>query len=231
MAFQGFSKKAVQYLHDVYQNNSKAWYETHKKDFEMYLKEPFYEMILELTPQMKKIDPDFILEPKRCLARIYRDVRFSRDGSLYRNRLWLTFKRPAENWLEIPAFFFELTESDWSYGMGYYTAKASDMADFRDYISQNPKSFQAAVRPIAESDSLRIHGETYKKEKPGAPAGLEDWFRLKNFYVGAVSPLQQAMSPGIVKTVSSAFDKMKELYRVLAFDIPEMKAEKQNEWY
>ncbi len=38
MAFQGFSKKAVQYLHDVYQNNSKAWYEAHKKDFEAYLK-------------------------------------------------------------------------------------------------------------------------------------------------------------------------------------------------
>ncbi len=38
MAFQGFSKKAVQYLHDVYQNNSKAWFAANKMFFEEYLK-------------------------------------------------------------------------------------------------------------------------------------------------------------------------------------------------
>ena len=95
MAFKGFNKKAVKYLHDVYHNNSKVWYAAHKKDFERYLKEPFYELILALTPQMRKIDPEFITEPKRCLAHIYRDVRYSPDGTLYRNRLWLTFKRPS----------------------------------------------------------------------------------------------------------------------------------------
>lgn len=229
MAFQGFSQKAVKYLHDVYWNNSKLWYEAHRKDFERYLKEPFTEMILSLTPQMRKIDPAFILEPKRCLARIYRDVRFSRDGSLYRNRLWLTFKRASDNWLEIPAFFFELTENDCSYGMGYYTAKASDMADFREYICQNPRSFRKAVAAINEDGNLSLRGEKYKKQKPDAPKGLEDWFWFKNFYVGASLPLQVAFSPEILEIVSSGFEKIAELYRILAFDIPEMKEERQFE--
>ena len=50
MAFQGFSKKAVQYLHDVYQNNSKAWYEAHKKDFEAFM-----DMHLELCDKRSNL--------------------------------------------------------------------------------------------------------------------------------------------------------------------------------
>lgn len=231
MAFEGFSMQAVKYFHDVVQNNSKVWYEAHKKDFEAYIKEPFYEMISELTPQMLKIDPAFITEPKRCLARIYRDVRFSRGGSLYRNCLWLIFKRPSDNWLEIPAFFFELTEDDCSYGMGYYTAKATDMADLREYIAQNPRSFKKAVKAIEDDPLLTICGERYKRPKPGAPVGLEEWFELKNFYIGATLPLKSAMSADILGTVSEGFEKIKELYHILVTEIPEMREERTRGGY
>ena len=227
MSFKGFNPDIVKYLHNVYTKNSKVWYDKHKGNYQKLVRDPFYEFIGELAPQMTEIDPEIITQPNRCLSRIYKDARFSKDGFLYRNRVWLTFKRPAEDWLIIPAFFFEITEEKCTYGMGYYFATAATMADFRSFILDSPRAFKKAIKPIEDDEFLRIDGDKYKKPKPDAQKGMEDWFTMKNFYVAAERPLELTFSPDILHEVSNAFDKLKELYKILTFDLPEIRKRKE----
>ena len=39
-SFDGFSKEMFQFLHGVKKNNNKAWFEAHREDYELYLREP-----------------------------------------------------------------------------------------------------------------------------------------------------------------------------------------------
>lgn len=122
--FKGFSPEALHFLIDIRTNNSKAWYEEHKPDYRQLLLIPFQNLVSDLSGSMLNIDPQFITTPAvdKTISRIYRDTRFSKDKSLYRDSMWLTFKRPITDWKEVPAYFFEITPQNYRYGMGFYIA-------------------------------------------------------------------------------------------------------------
>ena len=56
------------------------------------VKAPFEAFIQELAPAMLSIDPQMELRPYRCMARLRRDVRFTKDKSPFRDHLWVLFR-------------------------------------------------------------------------------------------------------------------------------------------
>jgi len=176
MEFSGFSDKTLKYLNDIVVMNDRKWYEEHKPDYNKYIKEPFYELIELLTPTIRKIDPQLITDPKKCLSRIYRDARRVKGGCMYRDHVWLVFKRQQNDTLfENPSFYFEITPYGCSCGMGFYCAHARIMEKWRNYIAENPRAFEEAIDPIEESEILDAHGQSYARPKPDCPPGLEKW--------------------------------------------------------
>ncbi|VTR59315.1 Uncharacterised protein [Serratia fonticola] len=69
--------------------------ENNKTAYEKYLLEPFQHLVKSLTPIVQEIDKNIEVSPKigKTISRIYRDTRFSKDKSRFRDRMWLTFKR------------------------------------------------------------------------------------------------------------------------------------------
>ena len=66
---------------------------------------------------MQRIDPQMEIRPHKCLARIRRDTRFTKDKSPYRDHLWLLFRRAAEPREQSLNFWFELGPQN--YGLGH----------------------------------------------------------------------------------------------------------------
>ena len=60
------------------------------------MKAPFEAFIQELAPAMLSIDPQMELRPYRCMARLRRDVRFTKDKSPFRDHLWVLFRHAGE---------------------------------------------------------------------------------------------------------------------------------------
>ena len=220
MQFRGFSPKAVEYLRDVRQNNSKIWYEEHREDYKKYVRQPFLDMIEDLTPTVREIDPAVITEPSKCISRIYRDSRFSKDKHLYRDSAWIVFRRPSSDYLEGPAFFAEIMQSGVRYGMGAYDSSPKAMAGLRNFISDSPELFYQTVTPIAEN-GLSVIGEKYRRAQTGlseraAELGLGSWFELKNFFISSpVLPHEAFYSPDIVTEIAEKFGAMGPFYRLL----------------
>ena len=69
MAFHGFSAEGVDLLQLNRLQNSKEFYDAHKDEIKRLSIRPFHELIAEMTPEMVKIDPQFVTVPSRMVSR------------------------------------------------------------------------------------------------------------------------------------------------------------------
>ena len=141
------------------------------------------ELVIKLTPEMLKIDNNFITAPRvdRTISRIYRDVRFSKDHSLYRDNCWFVFMRDKKLYMGLPAFYFDMSPSGFSYGMGYYQASPASMASIREIILNRDESFTLALKAYQGQDIFVMYGDSYKKTRyPDEPEHLREWLDKKS---------------------------------------------------
>ena len=83
----------LQYLRELNANNNKAWFDANKKRFEA-AKKDVEQLVAELLAGSAKFEPalaDF--KAKDCVFRIYRDVRFSKDKTPYKNNMGAWFNK------------------------------------------------------------------------------------------------------------------------------------------
>lgn len=81
-------------LHD-----SKAWFEAHREDYNRLVLEPLRQLVGEMAPVMLAIDPRLVVQPAvgKTISRIFRDTRFSRDKSAFREHMWISFNRESRS--------------------------------------------------------------------------------------------------------------------------------------
>ena len=216
MEFQGFSSKGLRFLREVRKRNSKPWFEENRSVYTDHLLAPFQQLVAVLSGTMLSIDPMFEVRPaiNKTISRIYRDTRFSNDKSLYRDTMWLTFKRPVKDWQDRPGFFFELTPTTYRYGMGFYQARRSTMDAFRQTIDRNPRKFLRATSFYRTDNRFELHGEKYKRPlESDHPDTIQDWYQRKSWYLACNRKIDDIVqSPDLVDELREGFVMLKSLY-------------------
>lgn len=184
--FNGFSQKTLDFLRDIKANNNKGWFEAHKQDYKDYLLEPLKNLVIELGGFMLTIDPYFETRPavNKTISRIYRDTRFSKDKSPFKDTMWITFKRPSKDWKDAPAYFFEICPDSYRYGMGLYAASPDTMYRFREMIDKRPKEFLKAISFYSKQQIFAVEGEKYKRIfDENKPEEIQNWYQRRNLYL------------------------------------------------
>ena len=77
MAFAGWPPEAIEFYEGLVADNSKAYWQAHREDYERAALAPMLELIAELSPQFGE---GHVFRP-------YRDVRFSADKSPYKTSI------------------------------------------------------------------------------------------------------------------------------------------------
>ena len=213
--FTGFSQKTLIFLDGLGANNNKAWFEEHKPDYQKYVLEPLQDLSTDLSGHMATIDPLFI-GGKRAVSRIQRDTRFSHDKSPYKTSMWITFKRPQEDWADAPAYFFEISPGSYRYGMGFYSASPDTMFKFREALDKEPAEFRKAVAFLKKQTCFQVEGENYKRAARAANPDLIDWYQRKNMYLVCNKNIDNRLfSNVLVSDLLSGFDMIAPFYRYL----------------
>ena len=180
-----FSQKTIDFLFENKLQNSKIWYDDHKADFKEHVLTPLAELVTKLAPTMLSIDDMLICDPKvdKTISRIYRDTRFSKDKSLYRDHMWCSFKRDKKIYTGFPEFFFDVSPAGFCYGFGYYAAGPDSMESMRALILGDDKDFRKALKAIEKQNVFAMDGECYKRSKyPEKPTDLRNWLDRKSIY-------------------------------------------------
>lgn len=212
--FLGFSEDANMFLLELGFNNYKTWFEENKERYKSSLQDPLIALTKALTPTILAIDPELVVDPKRVISRIYRDVRFSKDKSPYRDHLWLGFKRNWEDWKVEPAFFFEIAPDHYRYGMGFYNVPKSTMDLVRVMIDTKDARFAKMLTWYEGQTDFALQGESYKRVlKPELPVNLQWWYQKKELYFTADFPTNALLrSPELAKKIAEGFERLAAFY-------------------
>ena len=175
--FNGFSKELIDFFAGLEEDNSKEWFNAHKKEFDEYFMTPAENFVLELGGMLKTISPGIIADPRkdRSIFRINRNLRFSRDKTPYKTHLAILFWEGVAK-LESSGFYFHLDKNSLMLGAGIYIFSKPALEKFRENVTDKKKGreFSKAVNDILSKGSYNIGGEHYKKIPSGFDSSHEN---------------------------------------------------------
>lgn len=217
--FPGFPEETVRFFLDLRFHNETSWFHAHREAYETYVRKPFSEFIEAMTPTVMRIADDMETRPNKCLARINRDIRFTRDKSPYRDHMWLLFRRAGEEREHAVMYWFELSPEVVEWGVGFWGYNRPAMDALRERMVKKPTEVRRVLRRCGIPDeTLHIYGDRYKSMKPpaGMSADLAMLYPCKEIYVKRVGvPLAESYRPEIIDRVSEDFLRLKPLYLLL----------------
>ena len=216
-AFKGFTRETLDFFNEIHLNNNRPWFEQNRERYKSIVHTRFVELGTALMEPMRKIDPGFELRPEKIISRINRDVRFSRDKSPYRCNVWISYKRPQVEWMEAPAFFFELMPDSYRYGMGFYSATKSTMDLLRSEIVKREDEFLKISSGITKKGIFTVQGEEYKRKLENTLSDkLQTWYQKKNLYLMRTCDIGDELFNGeIASILAEGFKSLDALYKFL----------------
>lgn len=217
--FSGFPEETIRFFLDIRFHNDTTFYHAHEDEFKTYVKQPFYDFIDALGETMLSIAPDMEVRPVKCLSRLHRDTRFSKDKSPYRDHLWLTFHRTAEQKDSAVMYWFELSPETLEWGLGFWGQNRAAMDALRRRMVQKPQEVRKALRQSGLPDeTLPILGERYQRMKPppGMPVDLAMLYPVKDLYIKRSNiPFKCCYQPELTELVKKDFIRLRPMYTLL----------------
>lgn len=212
--FSGFTSATIDFMWGIRMNNNKEWFDEHKEEYKRCLEAPMKELGSELFDAV--IDDCGELDMTLKVSRIYKDARRLHGGGPYKDHLWLCIREPTEEWTDKPVFWFELMPESWSYGLGYYCAKAQTMAKLRRRIDNDPRELSKLVRSFNKQEEFVLEGESYAKPKGDPGKLLFDWYNMKSFSLIHQQPNgEEIYSPELAVRIAAGFKELMPLYKYL----------------
>jgi len=197
--FDGFPKTGTKFLKGLEKNNTKAWFDDNRADYEKGLLEPCKDFVAAMGPKLAKISPDIHAVPKvnGPLMRINRDTRFSKDKTPYKTYMGLWFWQGAGRSRECPGFYFGLSGDSITLGAGMHMFGPKQLAAYRDALV-HPKRGPAGRKLYDKTAKLKgidIGGSHYKKVPRGFDAdhANADLLRHNALYFGFTTKVPKEM--------------------------------------
>ncbi len=182
------SKKTISFLSNLKDNNSKEWLDANRKTYED-AKNDILKLTAELINSFKDIDVSIFngyLDPKKCITRLNRDLRFSKDKTPYKTDYYIVLNKNGKN--SSSAFYFVHIEPKNSFvGAGVYNPQPEELRKIRQEIDYVFKDWKAIV-----------DNKTFKKTFPSGinnsgvasrmPKGFDEaspgseFLKMKGFY-------------------------------------------------
>lgn len=154
-------------------NNNREWFDSNKTEY-LASKEIFEEFVSELIKGINKFDKKVSLDlkPKDCTFRIYKDVRFSKDKTPYKNNMSASIN-PGGKKSNIPGYYFHLEPDACFLAGGVYMPMPDVLKAIRQEIDYNPlplinvlksASFKKEFNGLDEEDKLKNLPKGFNKD-------------------------------------------------------------------
>lgn len=213
--YQGIKRESLFLMADNRFRDSKEFYEEHKEELKSGMTEPMRQIAAIIGEELFSLDELMQTNPVKMVSRIYRDSRYTNDKHHYRENMWIMFSRDKHQWRNYPAFWFEVTPTDYSMGVGLYGNDIGVMNLIRQHIRENPSEFKKIIKKC-ESTGAVPYGSEYKRIPAGCPKGLEKYYGRKEFgFISTYDTLDDLADPGIIDIIRKNFSAFSPLYSYL----------------
>ena len=189
------TQSTLRFLAKLCQNNNRLWFEEHKAD---YLAAKAEVTALAEAVEAKLNETDVIA--KCYVYRIYRDVRFSKDKTPYKDHLDAYLYRAGAE--RRGGYVFRIGPGVSQVGGGFFGPERDDLLRLRKELEFD----SGAIKEITQhSDFVRYFGKLRGEEVKTAPKGFSQdhpniaWIRKKQFYALRTFTDQEVVQPDFVE--------------------------------
>ena len=199
---------SLQFLTDLANNNNRDWFQANKG---------YYDSALENMKQFAKAVEAALGETDHLesstLYRIYRDVRFSKDKSPYKNNFGIGFTRATKRLRG--GYFLQIEPGASFVGGGFWQPNTADLKRIRDEFAIDDQPIRQI---IADATFQKYFGTMQGDELKTAPRGYDkdgpalDLIRKKSFIVQRNFTDQEVTSAHFLLEVKRTFEAMRPYF-------------------
>ncbi len=215
-----FTNDYLIFFRELAQNNNKTWFDTNKQRFEAVAKLPTEQFIQHLINLAAQHDPSFAdLKSKDCIYRVYKDVRFSKDKTPYKDHLSFNFSPLGRKEMKVIGLYCQLSGGELMVAGGAYQPDPKQVAALRNYIINNMEEFRARCE---DPDFVRVfgglQGEKNKRLAPEllAHAEKEPLLFNKQLFFSCHLPPETILDPEFDQLLLSYYDIARPMNAFLA---------------
>jgi uncharacterized protein (TIGR02453 family) len=208
------NKETIDFLKKLKKNNTKEWFDNHR-DLYIHAKENYLDFVTEVLHSIKSFDTSLVdIQPKNCVFRINRDVRFSANKDPYKTNFGASFSKGGKK-IACAGYYFHLEPGACFIGGGYWMPQGEDLQKIRQEIDYNLDEFKKIISAKAfvnyfdtldAKEKLIRPPKGYEKDNPAL-----EFIQLKNFIVMASIEDKELVDKTIITKVVAHFKAMKPL--------------------
>jgi uncharacterized protein (TIGR02453 family) len=208
-------KNSLDFLVDLSQNNNRDWFTANKPRYERSHLE-MVDFTQSLINEMAKYDVLVPRSPRQTLFRIYRDVRFSKDKTPYKDH-WSGFLR-RHGVDRRGGYYFQIGPMESFVMGGFFAPNAQDLLHIRNQLAQDAEPLREV---IGSKKFLNFFGELRGEQLKSAPRGFPkdheniDLLRHKKFLVRHDFTTSEVLGHDFARIMAGAFAEMLPFFQVM----------------
>ncbi|MFP5042976.1 DUF2461 domain-containing protein [Parasediminibacterium sp. JCM 36343] len=202
-------KTTIQFLKDLKQNNHRDWFEANRKVYEA-AKADYLQLVGEVLKGVGENDGTLaILQPKECVFRINRDVRFSKDKSPYKTNMGAGFGKGGKKMI-LAGYYLHCEPGGSFIAGGMWMPPAPELKKIRQEIDYCFEEFDGIVTSPSFKQQLRALENSKDMVLSRPPKGYEEsnpaiqYLKLKSYIASAAIPDAVLTSKELVPTIVAA---------------------------
>lgn len=205
-------KSTLDFLRNLKKNNSRDWFEKNRAKYEAAkddVEKNVTEILYGIRTFDKRIPSD--LEAKKCMFRIYRDVRFSKDKRPYKNNIGAHIQ-PGGKKAHGCGYYTHIEAGGAFLAGGIWQPEAPELAKIRQEIDYNFSEFKKIINAkefkkhfggLDQEDKLAREPKGYAKDHEAM-----EFLKLKSFVVVSELSDKDVMSKSYQKKAKEIFKAM-----------------------
>lgn len=182
------TQPTLDFLAELKASNNREWFEASRPRYEQASAD-FFETVARFIQSLASFDPEIaeiMPDPKSCIMRIYRDVRFSKDKTPYKTGLFAYVSKGGRKG-PLAGYYLHVEPGASFGGGGLYLPEAPVLARTREAIAAHFDEWNAVVTAaglraafpdgVLPSGALKRAPKGYDEANPAI-----GWLRYKGYY-------------------------------------------------
>jgi uncharacterized protein (TIGR02453 family) len=207
-------KKTLAFLRKIKKNNNTEWMKANKEEY-LEARKEFEFLVQEVIVRLSQWDDRFsYLEPKDCIFRFNRDIRFSDNKNPYKENFAAFFGIGGKK-SSLPGYYVSVSTKEIFVGGGLWQPEPDKLIKVRRYIAENgdeltkiikSKKFVNMYGSISEEDTLKRVPKGFDAEHPYA-----HFLKLKSFIASKDFTAKDAVEKSFGQKIDKAFKELKPM--------------------
>ena len=209
--------KTLDFLSNLKANNTKAWFDDNNKEYQK-AQGDVLDTVVQLLARLSSFDDDIAssyLEPKACLMRINRDIRFSKDKTPYKTNFFAFINKGGRK-SPYAGYYLHVEPGASFVGGGIYMPEPAILEHVRGEIDRFFKEWQSIVQGkellhffpegVQPSGKLVRPPKGYDISNPAI-----DYLKFKGYFTQRFLDNNEVTDPGFADSLSVKFRSVKPL--------------------